>query len=117
MKFSERWLRTLVDPPLDNAALCDRLTMIGLEVEEAVPAAPHFSGVVVGKIQSVTQHPNADRLRVCMVDVANSAQLSIVCGAPNATAGMKAPCALIGAQLPGAGLTIKKTAVRGVESN
>ncbi len=64
MKFSERWLRTLVDPPLDTAGLCDRLTMAGLEVEEAVPAAPPFTGVVVARIEKVEPHPNADRLRV-----------------------------------------------------
>src|SRR3954447_15016761 len=115
MKFSERWLRTLVDPPLDTVTLCDRLTMAGLEVEEAVPAAPAFSGVVVGRIKNVAPHPNADRLRVCEVDVGSGATLSVVCGAPNAAPGMKVPCALVEAQLPG-GLTIRKTSVRGVES-
>ena len=69
MKFSERWLRTLVDPPLDTAGLCDKLTMAGLEVEDAVPAAPPFAGVVVARIEAVAPHPNADRLRVCTVDV------------------------------------------------
>ena len=106
MKFSERWLRTLVDPPLDSAALCDRLTMAGLEVEAAVPAAPPFSRVVVAKIETVEPHPNADRLRVCTVDAGTGAHLTIVCGAPNAAAGMKAPCALVGAELPG-GLAIR----------
>src|SRR5262245_40597842 len=99
MKFSERWLRTLVDPPLDTAALCDRLTMIGLEVEEAAPVAPPFSSVVVGRIDAIAPHPNAERLRVCKVDVGSGSALEVVCGAPNAAAGMKAPCALAGAQL------------------
>ena len=108
MKFSERWLRTLVDPPLDTAGLCDRLTMAGLEVEEAEPAAPPFSGVVVAKIETVAPHPNADRLRVCTVDAGTGTPLTIVCGAPNAAAGMKVPCALVGARLPG-GLAIKTT--------
>src|SRR5512143_3356229 len=116
MKFSERWLRTLVDPPLDSAGLADRLTMAGLEVEEAVPAAPPFSGVVVARIESVAPHPNADRLRVCRVDAGTGSTLAIVCGAPNAAAGMKAPCALEGAVLPG-GHTITKTVMRGVESS
>ncbi len=115
MKFSERWLRSLVDPPLDSAALCDRLTMGGLEVEASEPAAPPFSGVVVGHIDSIAPHPNADRLRVCKVAVGQGAPLQIVCGAPNAAAGMKAPCALVGAVLPG-GLAIRKTTMRGVES-
>ena len=115
MQFSERWLRTLTDPPLDTAALCDALTMAGLEVEGAVPAAPPFEAVVVGRIERVEPHPNADRLRVCTVDVGDPAPLTIVCGAPNAAAGMKAPCARVGAVLPG-GVTIRKAAVRGVES-
>ena len=68
MKFSEHWLRTLVDPPLDSATLAHRLTMSGLEVEERVPSAPPFSGVVVARVLKVERHPNADRLTVCTVD-------------------------------------------------
>ena len=108
MKFSELWLRTLVDPPIDSAALCDKLTMAGLEVEAAVTAAPAFTGVVVARIDAVAPHPDADRLRVCTVDAGTGAPLSIVCGAPNAAAGMKVPCAMIGALLPG-GFAIKAT--------
>ena len=115
MKFSEHWLRTMCDPPVTSAALCDALTMAGLEVEEAVPVAPPFTGVVVGRIEAVTPHPNADRLRVCTVDVGAAERLQIVCGAPNAAAGMLAPCALEGAALPG-GLAIKRATMRGVES-
>ena len=69
MRFSEQWLRTYVDPPLSTQALAEKLTMAGLEVEELAPTAPPFSGVVVGLIESVALHPNADRLRVCSVDV------------------------------------------------
>jgi len=116
MQFSERWLRTLTDPPLDTAGLCNLLTMAGLEVEEVVPAAPPFTGVVVGRIDKVAPHPDADRLRVCTVDVGGGAPLQIVCGAPNAAAGMKAPVAQVGALLPG-DVAIRKTAVRGVESS
>jgi len=115
MKFSERWLRTLVDPPLDSAALAHRLTMSGLEVEERVPAAPPFSGVVVARVLKVERHPNADRLTVCTVDAGQAAPLAIVCGAPNVVAGMTAPCALVGAELPG-GLAIKPVTMRGVAS-
>ena len=114
MRISEQWLRTFVDPPIDTAALAERLTMSGLEVESLEPAAPPFSGVVVARVLSVGAHPNADRLRVCAVD-AGAAPLSIVCGAPNAAAGMTVPCALEGASLPG-GLSIRRTSVRGVES-
>jgi len=115
VKFSEAWLRTMCDPPIGSAALCERLTMAGLEVEEAIPAAPPFDRVVVARIEKVEPHPNADRLRVCTVDVGASERLQIVCGAPNAAAGMSAPCALEGAALPG-GLAIERATMRGVES-
>ncbi len=116
MQFSERWLRTLTDPPLDTAALCNLLTMAGLEVEDAAPAAPPFTGVVVGRIDRVAPHPDADRLRVCTVDAGGSTPLQIVCGAPNAAAGMKVPLAHVGAVLPD-GTAIRKASVRGVESS
>src|SRR6266498_3004758 len=109
MKFSEHWLRTLVDPPIDSEELAQRLTMAGLEVEEREPAAPSFSGVVVGRVLAVTRHPKGDRLTVCEVDVGRGAPLSIVCGAPNVAPRVTAPCALVGANLPG-GLAIDKTA-------
>jgi phenylalanyl-tRNA synthetase beta chain len=116
MKFSERWLRTLVDPPQDTAALVDTLTMGGLEVEGVAPAAPPFTGVVVGRIDAVARHPNADKLTVCTVDTGGDETLAIVCGAPNAAAGMLVPCALAGASLPG-GLAIRRATMRGVESH
>lgn len=115
MQFSERWLRTLVDPPIDTAALCDKLTMAGFEVEDVVRAAPPFANVVVGAITHVAPHPDADRLRVCTVDVGAAHALQIVCGAPNAAVGMRVACALEGAVLPG-GLAIARTTMRGVES-
>jgi phenylalanyl-tRNA synthetase beta chain len=115
MKFSERWLRTLVDPPLTSDELAHGLTMAGIEVEENVPAAPPFTGVVVGRVLAVAPHPNADRLTVCQVDAGRNPPLSIVCGAPNVAPGVVAPCALVGAELPG-GLRIKPASMRGVES-
>ena len=115
MKFSERWLRTLVDPPLDTAALCDALTMAGLEVEDVSRAAAPFSNVVAGTISGIAAHPGADRLRVCTVDIGARQPLQIVCGAPNATVGMRVACALKGAVLPG-GQRIVRSTVRGVES-
>lgn len=114
MRVSESWLRTFVDPVLDTAGLADRLTLSGLEVESSEPAAPPFSGVVVARILSVGPHPQADRLRLCSVD-AGGPPLAIVCGAPNAAAGMTVPCALAGAVLPG-GLVIRRAEVRGVAS-
>ena len=68
MQFSESWLRTFCNPPLDTQALAKLLTMAGLEVEELDPVAPPFSGVVVAEIITAVQHPNADRLRVCTVN-------------------------------------------------
>ncbi|HEY8623607.1 MAG TPA: phenylalanine--tRNA ligase subunit beta, partial [Casimicrobiaceae bacterium] len=115
MKFSERWLRTLVDPPLDSDSLAHALTMAGLEVEARAKAAPAFSGVVAARVISVERHPNADRLTVCRVDAGSGDPLSIVCGAPNVATEMVVPCALVGATLP-AGLEIRQTAMRGVES-
>lgn len=120
MQFPESWLRTMVAPALTTGELADLLTMSGLEVERCEPVAPPFSGVVVGEVQAVAKHPNADRLTLCQVDVGTSALLRVVCGAPNVKAGMKTACALVGAKLPGpsteAPLVVRATAVRGVDS-
>ncbi len=114
MKFSELWLRTLVNPALDSAALSHLLTMAGLEVEALDPVAADFSGVVVGQVLSVAPHPDADRLRVCQVEAGTGNPLQIVCGAPNVAEGVRVPCALIGASLPG--FEIRKAKLRGIES-
>ncbi len=101
MKFSEHWLRSLVDPPIDSAALADALTMAGLEVEERIPARPRVSRC--GRRQDRCRSnviPMPTVSRVCSVDVGRAAPLSIVCGAPNVAAGMMVPCALVGAELP-----------------
>ncbi|HLR77638.1 MAG TPA: phenylalanine--tRNA ligase subunit beta, partial [Burkholderiaceae bacterium] len=115
MQFPESWLRSFVNPDLDTEELAHVLTMAGLEVEETAPAAPEFSGVVVGQIVSVEPHPDADRLQICHVQHGDDELLQVVCGAPNVTPGMKAPLARVGAKLPG-GLKIRKTKMRGVES-
>jgi phenylalanyl-tRNA synthetase beta chain len=115
MKFSESWLRSRVNPPQNSAALAHALTMAGLEVEAREAVAPPFTGVVVGQVLAAEKHPQADRLKLLSVDVGQGAPLSIVCGAGNVVVGMKAPCAVVGAQLPG-GLEIKAAKVRGVES-
>jgi phenylalanyl-tRNA synthetase beta chain len=115
MRFSEAWLREFVDPPLDTPQLVHQLTMAGLEVGGAEAAAGNFSGVVVGEILEAQPHPQADRLKVCRVDAGRAEPLQIVCGAPNARVGLKAPLALAGAELPG-GLAIKRSELRGVVS-
>jgi phenylalanyl-tRNA synthetase beta chain len=120
MQFPESWLREFCDPPLTTQQIADTLTMGGLEVEELRPVAPPFTRIVVGEIRQAVQHPNADRLRVCRVDAGQGALLNIVCGAPNARAGIKVPCALVGAELPpgedGKPFEIKLGKLRGVES-
>jgi phenylalanyl-tRNA synthetase beta chain len=122
MQFPESWLREFCDPPIGTGELAERLTMAGLEVESLHKVAPPFHGIVVGRVLSVEPHPNADRLRVCAVDVGAAEPLAIVCGAPNVRAGMKAPCALVGAELPpakegsGEPLRIAVGKIRGVES-
>ncbi|MFZ4742050.1 MAG: phenylalanine--tRNA ligase subunit beta [Betaproteobacteria bacterium] len=120
MQFPESWLREFCNPALSTEELAQTLTMGGLEVEELKPVAPPFSLIVVGEIKSAEQHPNADRLRVCQVDVGQGALLNIVCGAPNARAGIRVPCALVGAQLPpgedGKPFVIQVGKLRGVES-
>ncbi|MDO7208475.1 phenylalanine--tRNA ligase subunit beta [Acinetobacter nosocomialis] len=115
MKISENWLRTWVNPAIDSDTLSDQLTMLGLEVDELAPVAKPFTGVVVGEVLTVEQHPDADRLRVTTVNIGTGEPLQIVCGAPNVRAGMKAPVATIGAVLPG-DFKIKKGKLRGVES-
>ncbi|HYF40940.1 MAG TPA: phenylalanine--tRNA ligase subunit beta [Ramlibacter sp.] len=120
MQFPESWLREFCNPPLSTQQIADVLTMGGLEVEELRPVAPPFTKVVVGEIREAVQHPNADRLRVCQVDVGQGALLNIVCGAPNARPGIRVPCALVGAELPpgedGKPFQIKLGKLRGVES-
>jgi phenylalanyl-tRNA synthetase beta chain len=116
MKFSESWLRTFVDPKLSGAELSHLLTMAGLEVEEEETVAPAFNDVVVAQVLEVVKHPDADRLNVCQVDIGSGTPQQIVCGAPNVAAGLKVPCALPGAKLPG-DFTIKIAEVRGIESS
>src|SRR5512145_698365 len=120
MQFPESWLREFCNPPLSTQQLADTLTMAGLEVEELRPVAPPFTQIVVGEIKEAVQHPNADRLRVCQVDVGQGSLLNIVCGAPNARVGIRVPCALVGAELPpgddGKPFSIKLGKLRGVES-
>ena len=120
MQFPESWLREFCNPPITTAQLAETLTMGGLEVEEQSPVAPPFTSIVVGQIMAAEQHPNADRLRVCQVNVGQAELLNIVCGAPNARVGIKIPCALVGAALPpgedGKPFMIKLGKLRGVES-
>jgi phenylalanyl-tRNA synthetase beta chain len=114
MKFSENWLRQHVPTNATRDELAAALTAIGLEVEDMTVLGESLDGVVVAQIVSAERHPEADRLQVCQVDTGNGI-VQIVCGAPNARAGLKAPLATVGANLPG-GIAIKAAKLRGVES-
>jgi len=121
MQFPESWLRTFVDPKLSTDELSHALTMAGLEVEGLAPVAPPTTKIVAGQVLEVAKHPNADKLNVCQVDAGTGETLTIVCGAPNVSPGIKVPVALVGAELPpaeagGAPFAIKLSKLRGVES-
>ncbi|KFN44952.1 phenylalanine--tRNA ligase subunit beta [Arenimonas oryziterrae] len=115
MKFPESWLREHVTVGASRDELAARLTAIGLEVEGVEDIGATLEGVVVAEILSAEKHPEADRLQVCQVAIGTGETVQIVCGAPNARAGLKAPLATVGANLPG-GLAIKAAKLRGVES-
>ncbi len=115
MLFSANWLKTWVDIDLPVEQLCERLTASGLEVDTFEPVAAPFSGVVVAEIVSCDSHPNADKLRVCSIDFGGSEPAQVVCGAPNARAGIRIPLAQVGAVI-GEDFKIRKAKLRGVES-
>ena len=116
MKFSENWLREWVDPAVDTETLCEQLTMAGLEVDAVMPAAPAaLDGVVVGHVTDVQPHPQADAVQVCQVVCGSNKTVTVVCGAPNAAPGLRAPLALPGARLP-SGHQIEQSDIRGVAS-
>lgn len=115
MKFSENWLRSHVAVEADRDALVATMTAIGLEVETVQPLGQDLQGVVVARIVSAERHPQADRLQVCQVDAGTGSPLQIVCGAPNARAGLVAPLAMVGARF--GDFTIKVARLRGIESN
>jgi len=116
MRVSTAWLRDWLSEVPPAQELSSRLTMAGLEIEAVEPAAPPLPGVVVGEILECEPHPDADSLRVCRVSAGPAGELQIVCGAPNARQGLKAPLAMVGARLPG-GIEIRKARLRGVESS
>jgi phenylalanyl-tRNA synthetase beta chain len=115
MKLSEQWLREWVNPAISQAELRAKLTMAGLEVESLTPVAESFSNVVIAEVMTVEKHPEADRLKVCQVNVGESEWVTIVCGANNVKPGMKVPAALVGAVLPK--IKITRSKLRGVVSN
>ncbi len=120
MKISTNWLREYIETPLDADEIADKLTLLGLEVEDVEKTGSDFEGIVVGEILDVKAHPNADRLQLCEVNTGDS-QVQIVCGAKNVAKGQKVPVAIVGSTLPvplpdGSLLTIRKAKLRGEPS-
>jgi len=115
MKFSENWLRSHVPTTASRDELSAVLTAIGLEVEEVTDLGASLDHVVVARIVTAERHPEADRLQICQVDAGQGEHLQIVCGAPNARAGLVAPLAMIGAKI--GDFNIKAAKLRGVDSN
>ncbi|MFL5090141.1 MAG: YtpR family tRNA-binding protein, partial [Xanthobacteraceae bacterium] len=116
MKFTLAWLKEHLDTDAPLATLADKLTMIGLEVERIEDKAKELAAFTVARVISADKHPNADKLKLCMVDTGSGAPVQVVCGAPNARAGMKGVFAPPGTHIPGTGLDLKVANVRGVES-
>jgi len=112
VKVSEKWLREWIDPPLSTEDLATQMTLLGLEVDTIDAVQAEFTGVIVAEVISAVQHPNADSLRICTVSTGGKETLAVVCGAPNARAGLKAPLAIIGACLPDA-VNIRESRLRG----
>ena len=116
MKFTLSWLKEHLDTDADAQAIADRLTSIGLEVESISDASAAVKDFIVGEVVSAEKHPNADKLRLCMVNAGEKAPLQIVCGAPNARAGIKVVLARPGTVIPATGEALKVGKIRDVES-
>jgi phenylalanyl-tRNA synthetase beta chain len=117
MQFSENWLRTWVNPAISSEKMIELFTALGHELDECTPVADNFSNVMVGEVLTVNPHPDADKLRVCSVKVPPlETPLQIVCGASNVRAGLKVAVAMVGAELKGGEIKIKRSRLRGVDS-
>ena len=117
MKFTLSWLKEHLDTAATVEGIADKLTMIGLEVEKVEDRAREFAPFRIARVLSAEKHPNADRLRVCVVDPGDGSKIQVVCGAPNARAGMIGVFAPAGTHIPGTGIDLEKGVIRGVESN
>jgi phenylalanyl-tRNA synthetase beta chain len=116
MKFTLSWLKEHLETAADPAAIAVKLTALGLEVESVEDRARALAPFVVGQVVEAKPHPNADRLRVCLVDTGKG-QVQVICGAPNARSGMKGVFAAPGSFIPGTGLELKTGVIRGIDSN
>src|SRR5262245_37076325 len=116
MKFTLSWLKEHVDTDASRDEIVAKLTMIGLEVESVEDKGKQLAPYVIAKVTEAKQHPNADRLRVCMVDTGDGKPIQVVCGAPNARTGMTGVFVPPGAFIPGKNITLQVGTIRGVES-
>src|SRR5215468_10366556 len=116
MKFTHAWLKEHLDTDASLAAIVDKLTMVGLEVENVADRSKLLAPFTIARVISAEQHPNADRLRVCIVDTGAGDPVQVVCGAPNARTGMKGVFVPPGAFIPGKDMTLGVGTIRGVES-
>ena len=117
MKFTFGWLKEHLETDRSLGEIAAKLTMIGLEVERIEDRAKLFAPFVIARVIEAKQHPNADRLRVCMVDIGDGKPVQVVCGAPNARTGMKGVFAPPGAFIPGKNITLGVGKIRDVESH
>ena len=116
MKFTLSWLREHLDTDADADAVAEKLTSIGLEVETVEDAGARLKAFVVAHVVSAEKHPNADKLKLCVVDDGSGKPIQVVCGAPNAHAGMKGVFARPGTIIPVSGEALKIGTIRGIES-
>ena len=116
MKFTLSWLKDHLETDADAATIADKLTSIGLEVESVEDAGARLKDFIVAHVISAEKHPNADKLKLCMVDTGAGEPVQVVCGAPNAHTGMKAVFARPGVVIPASGEVLKIGTIRGVES-
>src|SRR5215468_8727947 len=117
MKFTLSWLKEHLDTDEPLEKLADKLTMIGLEVENIEDKAKALAPFTIARVIEAKQHPNADRLRVCVVETGAGEPVQVVCGAPNARTGMKGVFSPPGSYIPGKKITLGKGVIRGIESN
>ena len=117
MKFTLSWLKDHLDTDASTAEIVETLTRIGLEVEHVENPAEKLKAFVIAHVVEAKPHPNADRLRVCLVDAGGEAPIQVVCGAPNARTGLKSVFSPPGTYIPAKGITLGKGVIRGVESN
>jgi len=116
MKFSESWLREIIDIKLNSSELSHKLTMLGHEVDSVITDGSGIDGIVIAEIVNYEKHPNADRFSLCEINYGNNNHINVICGAPNVRTGLKTALAKVGQALPD-GTKIKKSKIRGIESN